>query len=219
MENNQHPGQVHHPAHQQHPHHQPQPKPKQEGLKSVLATIGLLLLAPVIAIVLTAYVFQSYEVDGPSMEMTLHNRDRLIVYKLPRTIARITGHAYGPNRGDIVIFTRKGTIDYASIENKQLIKRVIGVPGDHVVVKDGSVTIYNNENPDGFNPDEGKPWAKDITRTSGNVDVTVDDNEIFVLGDNRENSLDSRSFGTVLDKYIVGKLVLRVYPFSDFKAY
>lgn len=153
------------------------------------------------------------------METTLHNHDRLIVYKLPKTWARITKHAYEPNRGDIVIFVRKGTIDYASIENKQLIKRVIGVPGDRVVIKDGTVTIYNNDHPDGFNPDEGKPWAKDITRTSGNVDITVDNNEVFVLGDNRENSLDSRSFGTVLDKYIVGKLVLRVYPFSDFDAF
>ncbi|MCA9337162.1 signal peptidase I [Candidatus Saccharibacteria bacterium] len=215
----EHPNQYHQSVHQPvHPPANQHPK-KSEGLKSIFATIGILLLAPVVAILLTMFVFQSYEVDGPSMESTLQNKDRLIVYKLPRTIASITNKTYQPNRGDIVVFTRKGTIDYNNTENKQLIKRVIGVPGDRVVIRDGTVTIYNAEHPDGFNPDEGQPYAANNFTTPGNVDITVKEGEVFVMGDNRHNSLDSRAFGTVQDKHIVGVLALRVYPFSKVDAY
>lgn len=215
----EHQNQHHHQSHPTVPaQHLPSAK-KGEGIKSILATIGILLLAPAIAIILTVFVFQSYEVDGPSMETTLQNKDRLIVYKLPKTWANITNKKYQPDRGDIIIFTRKGTIDYNESQNKQLIKRVIGVPGDRVVIKDGTVTIYNSEHPDGFDPDAGKPYAKVNFDTPGNVDLTVDDNEVFVMGDNRHNSLDSRAFGTVQDKHIVGKLSLRVYPFNKLDAY
>src|SRR5882762_2580960 len=71
-------------------------EPDHEGLKSILSTIAILIIAPLIALTLTAFVFQSYEVDGPSMETTLQNHDRLIVVKVPRTFARITHHSYIP---------------------------------------------------------------------------------------------------------------------------
>ena len=153
------------------------------------------------------------------MEKTLQDKDRLIVLKLPKTWAQATGNVYAPKRGEVIIFTRKGTIDHNNTQDKQLIKRVIGVPGDRVVIKDGAITIYNNEHPEGFNPDANTSWGNSIQSTPGNIDITVKQDEVFVLGDNRHNSLDSRAFGTVQDKHIVGRLSLRVFPFNKLTAY
>ena len=189
-----------------------EPAVEKDGLKGIVSTVALLILAPAIAIFLTAFVFQSYEVDGPSMQTTLQNRDRLIVLKVPRTIARITHHAYIPNRGDVIIFSHPDVGDTGGA--KQLIKRVIALPGERVVVKDGVVTVYNQAHPDGFSPDKTLPYGNVITDTIGDVDLTVPEGEVFVCGDNRSNSLDSRYFGTVPANNIVGKLGLRVYPFN-----
>lgn len=200
----------------------PSTSPAKEGLSSVLSTIGILLLAPLIAIVLTAFVFQSYQVTGPSMETTLQNNDRLIVWKLPRTWARITGNDYQPNRGDVIIFNEpKAAEDLGLGSGKQLIKRVIALPGERVVVKDGTITVYNQEHPGGFKPDETMDYNKDntIPETTGEVDLTVPKGQIFVSGDNRPDSLDSRNFGPVPLKDIIGKLTVRILPINNIKSF
>lgn len=192
------------------------PKNKGEGWKSVLSTLAILIAAPLVALGLTTFVFQSYEVDGPSMMTTLSDHDRLIVLKAPRTLASITHKDYVPKRGNIIIFKQSGLQQYGDPSaEKQLIKRVIGVPGDHVVVKDGKITIYNAEHPDGFNPDEGSKWQNAIITTPGNVDVVIKEGEVFACGDNRTNSYDSRMLGPISAEHIVGKLVLRVFPLSQ----
>lgn len=197
--------------------HTPEEK-KKENIKSILSTVGLLLLAPLIAIILTVFVFQSYEVDGPSMERTLQNQDRLIVLKLPRTWSRITRHAYMPKRGEVIIFDQAES-DFES-EARQLIKRVIGLPGDRVVVKDGKITVYNQQNPSGFDPDKDVPWSADVaTPTIGNIDLTIQEGEIYVCGDNRTNSEDSRAFGPIKSKDVVGKLILRLFPLSKTRRF
>jgi signal peptidase I len=172
-----------------------------------------------VALFLTAFVFQSYQVDGPSMETTLYNNDRLLVWKVPKTWSKITGHDYIPNRGDVIIFTEPTISSYGQQPGKQLIKRVIGLPGERVVVKDNIVTVYNKENPNGFKPDQTLPYGNVIKETSGSVDMVVDKNHVFVMGDNRGNSLDSRAFGEVSSKEIIGKLVMRVWPAGDMKAF
>lgn len=184
-----------------------------------MSTIAILLIAPVIAVLLTAFVFQSYQVDGPSMRETLHNNDRLIVWKLPKTWSKITGHAYIPKRGDIIVFTEERLSEFGQDPGKQLIKRVVGLPGDRVVVKNNVVTVYNTAHPQGFNPDTDLPYHRTATDTAGSIDLTVGKNEVFVLGDNRPNSLDSRAFGPIETKDIVGKLILRVLPASDIKRF
>jgi signal peptidase I len=194
--------------------------PKQhEGLREALSTITVLVSALLVAICLIAFVFQSYQVDGPSMETTLQNQDRLIVWKMPRTWARITHHQFVPNRGDVIIFVESGLSAYGQDDSKQLIKRVIGLPGDHVVIKDGAITIYNKAHPKGFNPDKTLPYGKVISLTSGNIDVTLGKDQIFVCGDNRSNSLDSRIFGPVNTNQLVGKLVFRLLPLSQAKKF
>jgi signal peptidase I len=190
--------------------------PKRSALREFLSTVGVLATALIIALALIGFVFQSYEVSGNSMQITLQNQDRLIIWKLPRTWARITGHPYIPGRGDVIVFN-EDNIPTADQNVKQLIKRVVGLPGDHVVIKDGAVTIYNKEHPDGFNPDKTLPYGHETTipYTSGTIDLTLGENELFVCGDNRGNSYDSRTFGPIQDSQIVGKLVARIYPFSD----
>jgi signal peptidase I len=149
------------------------------------------------------------------MEPTLQNKDRMIIYKLERTIANFNKKPYIPNRGDVIVFHKpNGTSD-------QLIKRVIGLPGERVVVKNEHITVYNTQHPDGFDPDSA-PYGDALPPTAGNADVTVQPGEVFVSGDNRVPgaSLDSRSsLGNVPSKNIVGKLVLRYLPFGNFKTF
>lgn len=187
--------------------------------KDTLSTIGIIIMAPVIAVFLTHFVFQSYQVDGPSMETTLQNADRLIVTKTGKTWANITGKTYTPKRYEIIIFNYNGQTGSGSSGEKQLIKRVIGLPGDRVVVKDGLVTIFNNAHPDGYLVDREGPEKAVIGNSPGNVDQTIKADEVFVMGDNRENSLDSPDFGPVRSQDIVGKLSLRIYPFNNLKHY
>lgn len=190
---------------------------KSSQRREILSTLAIIIIAPLVALFLTAFVFQSYEVDGPSMEKTLFNKDRLLVDKAPRTWARITGHAYLPKRYDIIIFNLTEGGGLGEPTEKQLIKRVIGLPGDRVVVKDGVVTVYNKENPKGFLVDQKGPEAAVIGDTTAptEIDQTIKPGEVFVMGDNRPNSLDSRAFGPIDLNSIVGKLSFRIYPFNE----
>jgi signal peptidase I len=193
----------------------PSKSPRRENAREFMSTIFVLVAALVVALGLINYVFQSYEVDGPSMMTTLDNHDRLIVWKAPRTWARITGHQYVPERSNIIIFVQSDLAAFGQADSKQLIKRVMGLPGERVVVGNGVVTIYNKEHPHGFQPDKDLPYGKVIPLTSGNIDVTLAKDQIFVCGDNRGDSLDSRSFGPVSLNHVVGKLVYRLLPISN----
>lgn len=189
------------------------------GWREVLSTVGILVTALLVALFIIAFVFRSYQVDGPSMENTLQNADKLIIWKVPRTWARITGHAYIPDRGDIIVFNESGLAQFGQQNDKQLIKRVVGLPGDHVVVSNNVITIYNKANPKGFDPDKTLPYGKNIPATSGDVNVTLGPDQLFVDGDNRPDSLDSRSFGPINADQIIGKLVLRVFPISKAQVF
>lgn len=191
----------------------PPKKPRREGWRSVVSTIAILLIAPLFALFLITFVFQSYLVDGPSMETTLQDRDRLIVWKVSRTWANITGNDYIPKRGDVVVFNEP------KLNDKQLIKRVIALPGERVVVDEGILTVYNDEHPDGFQPDKTLPYGEAINDTPGDVDVTVPKGHLFVAGDNRSNSLDSRDLGPIPADHIVGKLIARFLPLGEAKRF
>lgn len=192
---------------------------KESGWRSFISSAAIIVLAPLIAIFLTSFVFQSYEVQGASMESTLSDNDRLIILKLPATISRIRDNKYVPKRYDIIIFNQGG-LTGGDNGNKQLIKRVIGMPGDRVSISDGTITIYNAQNPQGFNPDDSQAIAANIIQpTKGSINLTVPDGEVFVAGDNRNDSHDSRNFGPVASENIIGKLVLRVIPLSEFQSF
>jgi signal peptidase I len=193
---------------------------KTSGSKNtVLSFVAVFIVAAIIALLLTMNVFQQYQVDGSSMRTTLQNGNRLIVDKVPRTWARITGHPYIPKRGDIIVFVENGLYGLNDSGSDQLIKRVIGLPGDRVVIKNGYVTIYDKAHPNGFRPDKTLPYGKVIPYTSGNIDLVVPANEVFVMGDNRGDSLDSRIFGPVPVSNIIGQLVVRIYPLSEMSRF
>jgi signal peptidase I len=194
-------------------------KPPSGPWREVFSTAGILLTALLVALFIIGFIFRSYQVDGPSMETTLENADKLIIWKVPRSWARITRHSYIPKRGDIVVFNESGLSEFGQEDSKQLIKRVIGLPGDHVIVNDGKVKIYNQAHQGGFEPDATLPYGKNIPDTSGNVDVTLAKDQLFVMGDNRPDSLDSRAFGPIKANQLVGKLVLRLFPVSQAEAF
>jgi len=191
------------------------PPPKRgHRLWSVLSTLGILLIAPLVAVGLTAFVFQSYQVSGQSMQPTLQNDDRLVIWKLPRTWSHLTGHAFVPARGDVIVVKTSRGADVGLDPAKQIIKRVVGLPGDRVVVKDGILTVYNASHRGGFQPDKTLPYGKAIESTNNDGTWQIGQNELFVCGDNRLNSADSRIFGPISTSDVVGKLVLRVLPIS-----
>lgn len=195
------------------------PSAPHSGRRDALATLAILGSAFLVALLIITFVFRSYQVDGPSMETTLQNSDKLIIWKVPRTWASVTGHAYIPERGDVIVFTQAGLSEFGQEDSKQLIKRVVGLPGDRVVVSNGTYLVYNKEHPLGYNPDNDLEYGRRIPPTPGSADATIKEGQLFVMGDNRPESLDSRSFGPINADQIVGKLVLRVLPLSGAKSF
>lgn len=167
----------------------------------------LLWFVAVIIIVklIQAFVVQPFIVDGGSMLPTFHDKEFLLVDKFSYLVGK-------PSRGDVMIFKfYEGAANQYT--GKYLIKRVIGLPGDRVVVKNAITTIYNEKNPDGFVVDESYVVHKDYLK---NIDVTLDSTHYFMMGDNRAESYDSRSWGALDQKEIRGQVLLRVLPFSVF---
>lgn len=163
--------------------------------------IGIIILVKCVQ----GFIIQPFIVDGGSMLPTYHTKEFLLVDKFSYLI-------HEPKRGDIMIFKlyEGGTNPYTG---KHLIKRVIGLPGERIVVNNGITTIYNNENPSGFVVEEPYVVYKEPRK---NVDVTLDDHHYFVMGDNRSQSYDSRDWGPLDAKNIKGQVLLRIYPISTF---
>jgi signal peptidase I len=188
-------------------------------LKGFLSFAGFVTSVVVLATLINLFVFQSYYVDGTSMTPTLQPNERLIIDKLPKTWAKLTRSHFVPKRGEIVVFNST----LRSPENgefEQLIKRVIGLPGERVVVKDGTVTIYNQAHPSGFKVDESLNLT--LAATDGEIDEVVPQNELFVMGDNRGpgGSYDSRTdLGSIPSNDMVGELVLRLIPLNKAKIF
>jgi signal peptidase I len=187
----------------------------------VLPYVGMFIMAGVFAFLIITFVFRSYAVDGISMLPTLQNQDKLIIWKVPRTWASITGHQYVPKRGDIIVFNEPNLSACSQSTPKQLIKRVIGLPGNKVVIKNGAVTIYDKNHPNGFKPDQqlGYNKAHFIAYTGPTETIQLNSHQLFVLGDNRPLSCDSRYFGPINTNQVVGELVMRILPLSQVKLF
>ncbi|MGH7196215.1 MAG: signal peptidase I [Candidatus Saccharimonadales bacterium] len=186
------------------------------GFLSFVVFLAGIFLA---AFLINQFIFQSYYVDGTSMTPTLQNEDRLIIDKVEKTLAGMQGKRYVPERGQIVVLD--SSIIGINGQSEQLIKRIIGLPGDTVAISEGTVTIRNQENPDGFDVDKLLGLDVDPTYVSEPLEVTVGDNQLFVMGDNRaENgSYDSRAFGPVDTSKIEGRLWARILPLNKARLF
>ena len=167
-----------------------------------------------IVFILHNFVFQAYHVDGSSMTPTLHTADYMIVSKVENTIAKVTHKPYIPRRHQVVVFS------YPNDPSLIFIKRVTALPGERVVVKDGVITIYNSEHPDGFSPDDDS-FERSATYTEGDLDEIVPEGSIFVVGDNRlpSGSFDSREWGMLPSSNIIGNSVIRLLPLDGFRFF
>lgn len=164
--------------------------------KEIFSWIKLIVSAFIIAFVLKTFIFQIALVNQISMEPTLHEGQVLIIAKV--------NYLFGdPDRGDIVVLKDE-------YENKYLIKRTIGLPGEEIDIKNERVYINGEE----LNPD----YTESPTMDNGFSKSVVPEGKYFVMGDNRMHSRDSRSdtVGFVDRKNIVGKAVFRIWPLNKF---
>ncbi len=178
---------------------------------------------------INAFVFRSFSVVGPSMEKTLYTGDRLVVNRLPVTWSQLRNENYVPERGQVIVFKNPhytAGIIGDSESDEYIVKRVIAFPGEHVVLSDGHFTVYNDEHPEGFDPDDsnhGEPGKP----TAGSGSWTVPVGELFVSGDHRQSSsggqaysYDSRNgLGTIPFYDVVGPVILRLYPFDKIRTF
>lgn len=188
-------------------------------VKDVIGIIVFVICVVIGTLFINSFIFRSFNVVGPSMEETLYTGDRVIVNRLPVTWSQIKNEQYVPERGQIIVF--KNPRYTAGMGDEYIVKRVIAFAGERVVLKDGKYTVYNDEHPDGFNPDDdnnGEPGSV----TTGETDVTVPEDELFVSGDHRigNYSFDSRNgLGTIPLYDVVGPVGLRIFPFTSIRTF
>ncbi len=158
-----------------------------------------------LALFIRFFIAAPYVVSGQSMEPNFHDWQYLIVDRISYDLGE-------PSRGDIIVF------DLPQNESKALIKRIIGLPGETVMLSGQSVTIINEEHPQGFTLEE--PYL-DSANLAPNTELTMKltADEFFVLGDNRRVSADSRVWGSLPRKDIVGRVLFRLYPFDQLSIF
>lgn len=168
----------------------------------VFELIKIVVISLVIIIPIRYFLIQPFYVKGASMEPNFYDREYLIINEISYRFVE-------PQRGDIVVFR------YPRDPQEYFIKRIIGLPGEKVqITKDGEVVVHNKDNPQGALLPE--PYLVGGTKTYSASDeiIPLGANEYYVLGDNRNASKDSRSFGPVDKSFLIGKVMLRGWPFD-----
>lgn len=171
--------------------------PAQSGWRSFWEMVRFALLLFLIVIPIRAFVAEPFIVSGSSMVPTFEDGDYLVIDKLSYELGE-------PKRYDVAVFR------YPSNPKKFFIKRIVGLPNETVEMDNGTVTIRNAENPDGFVLDQS--FVKNASDT--NMRFELKDNEYFVLGDNRRASSDSRYWGAVGREFLTGRPLVRLLPLS-----
>lgn len=173
----------------------PIPKNKKE---SVWDIVKFIVLALIIVIPIRMFVAQPFLVNGRSMDPTLKNHDYLIVDELSYFLRE-------PHRGEVIIFR------YPLDHKQHFVKRLIGLPGDTIRIINGTVTIITKE---------GKTLELEDTYVVNHsyeslVDIVVPEGQLFVMGDNRAESYDSRSWRFLPRELATGRALFRLYPFKN----
>ena len=164
----------------------------------------VVIIALVAVFIIRNFLVQPFLVNGASMEPNFHNGDYLIIDEISYRLRE-------PQRGEVVVF------HYPNNESTYFIKRVIGLPGERLLIKDGKIRVFNEDSPDGFLADE--KYLPSYTQTVGEKEVVLKNTEYFVMGDNRGFSFDSRSWGPLQKAEIVGVVRLRLWPLNQVMAF
>ncbi len=162
--------------------------------------VKIVIIALVIVIPIRYFLFQPFFVMGQSMEPNFDNGDYLIVDEISYKFRN-------PERGEVLVFK------YPENPSQRYIKRIIGLPGETIEIKDGKITIYKDERK--WTLDESS-YLPPFLETPGGTQITLEKNEYFVLGDNRYFSSDSRRWGSLPRENIIGRVFLRAWPITAF---
>lgn len=176
----------------------PEPSGMASGVRSIVEWLVVVGGALIIALVIKAFLLQAFYIPSSSMVSTLNIGDRVLVNKLSYRLHDV-------HRGDLIVFGRpEGEADSAISD---LIKRVVGLPGDVVEGQNGRVLI-NGEPLD-------EPYLDEGVTTGDFEPIEVPDDHLFMMGDNRGDSRDSRFFGPIPEDSVVGRAFFRVWPLGD----
>ncbi len=173
------------------------PEPKKEN--ALLDIVRFSLIALIIVIPIRTFIAQPFIVSGASMENTFYTGEYLIVDQLSYEL-------HSPKRGEVIVFR------YPKDPSKFFIKRVIGLPGETLSIEGSTVRISNPQYPNGFILDE--PYIKSMENGT-ELTEELGDREYFVMGDNRDQSSDSRYWGVLQEERIVGRAFVRLFPPSQ----
>jgi len=160
---------------------------------SKIVIIALLIVVPI-----RYFVFQPFFVRGQSMEPNFYQGDYLIIDELSYQFR-------APQRGEVIVFK------YPNDPSQRYIKRIIGLPGETVKIQEGKVFIEQDGEIQAL---DELAYLSQFSQTLGDVQMTLDKNDYFVLGDNRSVSADSRRWGVLPEENIVGRVFLRAWPFA-----
>lgn len=177
-------------------------QPPKNILKNILVFVGeiaeIIVISLAIIIPVRYFLVQPFYVKGASMEPNFYDGEYLIIDELSYRLREA-------ERGEVIVFK------YPFDTRQYFIKRVIGLPGEEIVMGNGKITVYNEENPKGIYVDESDYLDSDLL-TFGETKITLKTDEYLVLGDNRNASLDGRTFGPLKKDLIIGKVWLRGWP-------
>ncbi len=169
-----------------------------KNLKNFWDLIKFALIAFIIVIPIRMFIAQPFVVSGESMFPTFHDGEYLIVDELSYIIRT-------PERGEVIVFR------YPGDPKRFFIKRIIGMPNEEIIINNNEIKIINAENKNGFILDE--PYLK--VNFDSSTSIKTKDNEYVVMGDNRNKSSDSRTWGTLPEKLIIGRAYVRLLPLKD----
>jgi signal peptidase I len=181
------------------------------GLQLVREWVTVLVVALVIAITVRSLILQQFYISGPSMEATMFQDNRVLVNKLSYRLHDI-------HRGDVVVFDRV-TVDGQVVQHDDLIKRVIALGGEKISIKDCKVFIDGKLLPEPYlnDYDLAQTVIEDRCRVPMMEEMIIPNNQLFVMGDNRPQSFDSRMFGPIEQNLVVGRAFVIIWPLSAAK--
>ena len=180
--------------------------------KTLFEWVGVIGFAFVVAILIRTFFLQQFYIAGPSMETTMFSDNRVLVDKISYRFSSI-------DRGDVVVFDR-ATMNGSEVEHDDLIKRVIGLGGERISIKNCAVLINDVPLDEPYLPQRDTEMS-DLSAKCGAVDmeeILLEPDELFLAGDNRPQSFDSRMFGPVKENLIVGQAFVLVWPPSSWRG-